>query len=250
MISFNNIGYMGRLGNQMFQYASLKGIASHKGYWYSIPEHDSFDIVNCFKIPPTLPNKNTKTVEPDNTKFDRHFFDNCPDDVDIVGYFQTEKYFKHIEKDIRRDFTFHDKIVEFCLKHKEKFFSNTPIVSLHIRRTDYLTDSNFESLSLNYYLNALKILPKFPVIVFSDDIQWCKENFADDIFTFSSFDNQYLDLCLMTMCDYHVIANSSFSWWGSWLAKSKQTIAPRKWFTGSYSHWNTSDLYLPEWIVL
>lgn len=247
MISFNNIGYMGRLGNQMFQYAGLKGTATHKGYWYSVPSNTS--LSECFKIPETLPNNNHKVVSVDKFEFDEEFFNHCPDDVDVCGYFQSEKYFKHIEKQIRQDFTFHDRIVEECLSYKSSL-PNTQIISLHIRRSDYISDPNFECLSLDYYRNALKLLPNFPVIVFSDDPEWCKNEFKEDSFIISPFTDPFYDLCMMTLCDYHIIANSSFSWWGSWLAKSKQTIAPRKWFAGEFSNWNTKDLYLKNWIIV
>lgn len=248
MISFNNIGHMGRLGNQMFQYAGLRGIASHKGYWYSIPRNNS--LTECFKIPETLPNQNTKSVSVEKSEFDQNFFDTCPDDVDIVGYFQTEKYFKHIEKEIRQDFTFCDRISHICSHYRKSVFSNTELISLHIRRTDYITDQNFECLSLDYHHNALSLLPDVPVLVISDDPTWCKEQFKDKRFTVSLSNNPYIDLCLMSLCDYHIIANSSFSWWGSWLAKSKKTIAPKKWFCGEFSNWSTQDLYLPGWTIL
>ncbi len=248
MISFNNIGHMGRLGNQMFQYAALKGIATHKGYWYSAPSNISLN--ECFKIPETLPNQNYQSVNEERFEFDQDFFDNCPDNVDIIGYFQSEKYFKHIEQEIRQDFTFYDMIYDMCSHYRSNVFSNTELISLHIRRTDYLTDSNFDCLSLNYYNNALKLLPNLPVMIFSDDPNWCKEHFSNDRFTISLSDNSRVDLCLMSLCDYHIIANSSFSWWGSWLAKSKKTIAPQKWFSGEFENYNTKDLYLPEWIVI
>ena len=247
MISFNNIGYMGRLGNQMFQYAGVKGVATHKGYWYSVPSNTS--LSQCFKIPETLPNTNHKVVNVDKFEFDDEFFNHCPDDVDVCGYFQSEKYFKHIEQQIRQDFTFHDRIVEECLSYKSSL-PNTQIISLHIRRSDYISDPNFECLSLDYYRNALKLLPNFPVIVFSDDPEWCKNEFKKDSFIISPFTDPFYDLCLMSLCDYHIIANSSFSWWGSWLAKRKQTIAPRKWFAGEFSNWNTKDLYLSNWIII
>lgn len=246
MISFNNLGHMGRLGNQMFQYAGLKGVATHKGYWYSVPSNTSLNL--CFKIPETLSNTNHKIVNVDKFEFDEEFFNHCPDDVDICGYFQSEKYFKHIEQHIRQDFTFHDRIVEECLFFKNTL-PNTQFISLHIRRGDYIDDPNFECLSLDYYWSALKLLPNFSVIVFSDDPRWCRNQFKDS-FIISPFEDPYCDLCLMSLCDYHIIANSSFSWWGSWLAKSKQTIAPKKWFTGEFSKWNTKDLYLPNWILL
>lgn len=247
MISFNNIGHMGRLGNQMFQYAGVKGIAVHKGYWYSVPSNTS--LSECFKIPETLPNNNHKVVSVNKFEFDEEFFNDCPDDVDVCGYFQSEKYFKHIEQQIRQDFTFHDRILEQCLSYKSSL-PNTQIISLHIRRSDYLSDPNFECLSLDYYRNALKLLPNFPVIVFSDDPEWCKNEFKKDSFIISPFTDPFYDLCMMTLCDYHIIANSSFSWWGSWLSKSKQTIAPKKWFAGEFSNWNTKDLYLQNWIIV
>ncbi len=248
MISFNNIGYMGRLGNQMFQYAALKGIAIHRGYWYSLPSNSS--LFECFNLKTTLPNNNHKSIHCDMFEFDQDFFNTCPDDVDISGYFQSNKYFQHIEDEIRQDFTFKELIVDSCVEYKNKNFSDKQIISLHIRRTDYLTDKNFELLSMQYYKDALKLLPQLPVLIFSDDIKWCKETFVGERFTFSPFTNAFNDLCLMSKCDYHIIANSSFSWWGSWLARSKQTIAPKKWFCGEFSNWNTKDLYLPKWILL
>jgi hypothetical protein len=248
MISFNNLGYMGRLGNQMFQYAALRGISSYKGYWYSIPTNNL--LRECFKISDTLPNQNFNSVRVERFEFDEEIFNSCPDDVDIVGYFQSEKYFKHIEKQIRQDFTFHDRIGDICSHYRKYNFSSTELISLHIRRTDYITDTNFECLSLEYYYNALELLPNTHVIVFSDDPIWCKSHFNNERFTISLSKDPYIDLCLMSLCDYHIIANSSFSWWGSWLAKSKKTIAPRNWFCGEFSNWNTKDLYLSDWIVL
>ena len=247
MISFNNIGYMGKLGNQMFQYAAVKGIATHKGYWYSVPLNTS--LSQCFNIPETLPNNNNVVVNIEKFEFDADLFNTCPDDVDVCGYFQSEKYFKHIEQQIRQDFTFHDRILEECLSYKNNF-KHTKIISLHIRRGDYISDPNFECLSLDYYWNALKLLPNFPVIVFSDDPEWCKNVFKTDSFIISPFEDPFYDICLMSLCDYHIIANSSFSWWGSWLANSKQTIAPKKWFAGEFLNWNTKDLYLPNWITI
>jgi hypothetical protein len=137
-----------------------------------------------------------------------------------------------------------------CNHYRSSIFSNTELISLHIRRTDYLTDSNFDCLSLDYYNSALKLLPNLPVMIFSDDPNWCKEHFTDDRFTISLSNNPHIDLCLMTICDYHIISNSSFSWWGSWLAKSKKTIAPQKWFSGEFENYNTKDLYLPGWILI
>ena len=251
MISFNNLGYIGRLGNQIFQYSALRGIAANKGYWYSLPLH-STDLTKCFKIPETLPNNNTNIVRVETFEFNKHIFNNCPDDIDLYGFFQTEKYFYHIKKQIREDLAFKDQIKEGCNAYFERLNLKEEKIALHVRRSDYITDKNFICLDLQYYIDALKILNNLPVIVFSDDQEWCKKQpiFKDKRFIFSTLYDQYLDLCAMSMCDYHIIANSSYSWWGSWLAQSKKTIAPKLWFTGDYEQWNTKDLYLNDWIVI
>ena len=89
--------------------------------------------------------------------------------------------------------------------------------------------------------------------MFSDDTNWCKQQnlFKDKKFNFASdlsnnFD--YLDMCLMSKCSKHIIANSTFSWWGAWLSGSNDVIAPSKWFKNTEcSKYNTKDLYPPEW---
>ena len=242
---------MGRLGNQMFQYAALRGIAANKGYWYSLPSHQ-IELSKCFKLPPTLSNNNNKTIEIKTFEYDQLFFNSCPDNIDICGFFQTEKYFQHIKKEIRKDFNFKDEIKKLATVFLEQLNANFEKISLHIRRTDYLVDKNFIKLDIHYYIDALKILNNLPVIIFSDDLQWCREQsiFKDNRFTFFDLSDPYVSLCAMSMCDYHIIANSSYSWWGSWLAQSKKTIAPKQWFTGDYKQWNTKDLYLNDWIVI
>ena len=241
---------MGRLGNQMFQYAALKGIAKHREYQYSIPTNTS--LQECFKIPTTISNQNTNFLNVDNFEFDSNLFNTCPDNVDLVGYFQSEKYFNHIEKEIRQDFTFYDRISSICSHYRKNIFPSKEVISLHVRRTDYLTDSNFYSLSLDYYYQSLDLLPDLPVLILTDDYDWCKTKFTSNKFKISKSNNAYIDLCLMSLCDYHIIANSSFSWWGSWLAKSKKTVAPKQWFSpnGKLKDYNTKDLYLPDWILI
>ncbi len=249
MISFNNLGGMGRLGNQMFQYAALLGISSNRNFDYCIP-NSKISLYECFNIPKKFSISNFQITTSKSYEFDFELFENCSDNVDLYGYFQSQKYFIHIENKIRQHFTFNDKIKRLCSGYRNNLFHDSEIISLHIRRTDYLTDPNFGSLTLDYYHEALKMLPNLPVIVISDDPEWCSEHFKESRFTISKSRNQFIDMCLMSLCDYHVIANSSFSWWGSWLAKSKQTIAPKTWFFGEFSTWNTKDLYLNDWILL
>jgi hypothetical protein len=266
MIGFNALGRMGRFANQMFQYASLKGIAKNVGADYCIPYHkesindgignklrtelfDSFDLRVNIGV---LNNGHAPVVNERFFHFDEELFKLCPDHVSLQGYFQTEKYFKHIEDEIREDFTFKDEILKPC---KEMISSVENPVALHVRRTDYLTNSeNHFNLSLDYYSAALKHFDNDRnVIVFSDDPQWCKEQklFSDDRFLVSENTDNRVDLCLMTLCDDFIIANSSYSWWGAWLStnKNKKVIAPFQWFgkTGYTKDHNTKDLIPNDW---
>jgi hypothetical protein len=245
MISFSNLGSLGRLGNQMFQYAALKGLAEHHQVPYNLPLNAP--LYNCFKIPKVC----QKVIEPQIMErfyeFDKELFYHSQGD--LYGYFQTEKYFSHIEDDIRKDFRFCDIIYNTCIHYRTHTLPKE-VIALHIRRGDYLTDPNFVLLDLDYYMNALEYFPDLEVMIVSDDIEWCKKQFKSQRFRFSLSNNPFIDLCLMSLCDYHIISNSSFSWWGSWLAKSKKTIAPKKWFGGDYSLWNTKDLYRKDWIII
>lgn len=120
------------------------------------------------------------------------------------------------------DFQFYDNILEPA---KEVASNWENPVALHIRRTDYVTNANHTVLSLDYYENALNEFDdECEVVIFSDDPDWCinQKLFDSDRFMVSETNNNYLDMCLMTLCKGHIIANSSFSWWGAWLSNSKR----------------------------
>jgi len=262
MISFNQLGNLGRLGNQMFQYASLRGIAANRGFDFCIPPqhafgktdpnvkncstniHTAFDLSKCNKFL-----KSNKVVEESAYRFDEYLFNNCEDNIDLCGYFQSEKYFKHIEDEIRKDFTFKLDVIESC----KEILDNQEYISLHVRRSDYLHLQSFHPVPpIEYYIEALKKLPDLPVFIFSDDPEWCsiRSEFDSDRFLISESNPADFDMCLMSMCKYHIIANSSFSWWGAWLAKSEKVIAPKIWFGPSLIEHDTSDLYCEGWETL
>ena len=260
MISFNRLGNMGHLGNQMFQYASIKGIANKNNTEFCIPETKDFgttynlwsNIDDCFNIKCERAIKNFSQYTESKFNFDENLF-NISGDVDLFGYFQSEKYFKHIEDEIRKDFCFIPEIYDPTIEIFKSIVGNGSAVSLHIRRGDYVTNPNHPIQTLDYYLKALEYFDSdLPVLILSDDTSWCKEQeiFSDDRFLISESDNCYTDLCIMSLCDYHIICNSSFSWWGSWLAKSKRTVAPKNWFGGDCINHNTEDLYLKDWKIL
>jgi len=193
----------------------------------------------------------------------------------LNGYYQSEKYFKHISDVIHKDFTFREEHLEPCKEFMSEFEGQEPIM-LHVRRGDpnlvdprgfkwaYVNCSDQHPVQpLEYYEKALnKFDDNQPVIVFSDSPEWVKEQefFSDERFMISEplekyGDGSYLpyvDLCLMSLCSHAIIANSSMSWWGAWLQTNpnKKIVAPRMWFGSSYSDKNTKDLYCSDWIVI
>ena len=267
-LGFNHIGRLGQLGNQMFQYASLKGIARRNGYEYIIHQNEAVDdgLGNRLRtelFDPFDLEVKSGIIETDkywkepHFHFSEEFLNTCPDNVSLWGFFQTEKYFRHIRDELLEDFTFKHEILEPCREMMSQF--NEPPISVHVRRGDFLINSgNHYNLSLDYYENAISLLPRvydscnLPVLVFSDDPDWCKEQklFEDDRFMISEGNSAYVDMCLMSMCSWHVIANSSFSWWGAWLSDSKKVIAPSKWFGPNNASNDTKDLYCEGWIIL
>jgi hypothetical protein len=260
MIGFNHLGQNGRLGNQMFQYAALRAIAHQHDYEFSIPyseyknEWKDHQLFEAFLL-----NDNLKTgyidgeyYQESQYNYDSDYLNNCPDNVSLFGYFQTEKYFESISDLIRKDFTFKPNIINPC----KEAFGFDKAISLHVRRTDYVQKSkDHPPCSLEYYKEALsRFNSDLPVLIFSDDINWCKEQdiFKPDRFMVSESGWNLIDICLMSMCSHHIIANSSFSWWGAWLSGSDNVIAPSKWFgeSGYTSSHNTSDIIPDRWVKI
>ena len=264
-VAFNHLGKLGQLGNQMFQYAATKGVASKLDVPFMIPNHRQvFDdgignrytilLFDVFKLTSasllgTLRTENY--VQENGFTFNKDLYkidktENCS----LYGFFQTEKYFKHIEKQIRKDFTFKDDIKDECDDLIKQF---TNPIALHIRRGDFVwNNKNHPPLSLDYYKSALDLFDSDrEVIIFSDDTEWCKEQelFADDRFAVAEGGDQFYDLCLMSMCDDFIIANSTFSWWGAWLANRGKVVAPKNWFGETLGH-DTKDLYCKGWKIL
>ena len=283
MLAFNNIGSLGRLGNQMFEYAALRGIAAQHGYEFCIPPEErkgieNYSLHNCFKLSPDRKEGYIEEfgyVQEPHFHFSKELFETCPDNVSLHGFFQSWKYFANVQDEIRKDFTFHEGISEPCKEMMEDLEGQEPIM-LHVRRGDpNLTDPRGFKWSytqcgsmhpvqpVEYYEKALsKFDKKQPVIVFSDSVDWVKEQefFSGDRFMISEPEDKYsdgsftpyADLCLMSLCSHAIIANSSMSWWGAWLQTNpdKMVFAPKMWFGPDYKDKDTSDLYCPKWILL
>ena len=279
MIGFNHLGGLGRLGNQMFEFAALRGIAAEHGYDICIPPAghktiENYSLHECFKldhIPTGFIDGERYSLE-QTFHYNNDLYATCPDDISLYGFFQSWRYFISVEEQIREDFTFHDEILEPC---KEMIESVEEPIMLHVRRGDpNLTDPRGFKWSytecsdqhppqpLEYYEKALKEFPEdVPVVICSDSPEWVQEQemFNPDRFIISIPEDKYddgsyepfIDLCLMSLCSGAIIANSSMSWWGAWLQGGRgKVVAPKMWFGPAYPDNDTKDLYAEGWITL
>jgi len=262
MITFHKLGELGRLGNQLFQYAALKGLALKNGYEVKIPNpqtmtwHGQTSLLDKFNIEceyATQDDMNTLQnlyEEPTWQKYDDKFF-NVPDNTTLQGFFQSTFYFEHIESQIKKELTPKD---EYLNKGKEYIQSlkdehNCEIVSVHVRRGDNMTNGQTELIQAfepgglyeQYFTNAKKVFDgkKMKFLIFtggqrfnednSTDVEWCKNFFKGDEFLFSEGQTQIDDFCRIMLCDHNILSHtSSFGWWAAYLNPNpnKIVVAP------------------------
>ncbi len=248
MITMSNFGSNGRLGNQLFQYAFMFSLSKQNNYEMCLPStninyyqnYKSNSFFDCFESNVSLCQKNIT-----QNKFKEKFFHydinfpNYIDNCDYSGYYQSYKYFKQYKKELIESLKFKQKNT---IK-SELDYSN--IVSIHIRRGDYVNNKTHETFSFEFLNTSKKHFDNKKYLVFSDDIEWCKKMNIGDYYAENN--NDCLDLYQMTLCKSSIIANSSFSWWGAYLSEKEKVIAPKKWFNNNK---NVDDLYCDGWIKL
>jgi hypothetical protein len=255
---------MGGLGNIMFIVSNI--------YSLSIDRHDKYCVSDNTQSCTKRPQESVwlKTIFKDVKKvqgrpkyirkmfrekgFSHQVIPNT-DHFEIHGYFQSAKYFDHNRSHIVKLFTTYKKQIQTKL---DKIFPKTDkeTVSIHIRRGDYVRLAEFHHVQkIEYYQKALSHFQDkdYHFIIFSDDIEWCQET---DLFnqiedkTFITKTTDVQDLYLMSMCNHNIIANSSFSWWGSYLNENdtKKVVAPKIWF-GPKGPQDWQDIYMENWIL-
>ncbi len=287
------IRFMGGLGNQMFQYALLRSLQARGrqvkgslGFYRLHPELMQFCLTDVFqnvriefeedsvfdeiyahwrmikedeeRLKQFLRNYTSCFfwVEQEYGTYDPHVYDtsNCV----YAGYWQTEKYFKHIRNDLLSEFRFPCGEEKYrCFR--ERFLNSVNYVSVHVRRGDYMAEPDvYGNLSLSGYYNRAMDYMRSRVehavfVYFSDDMNWVKNHFSDKDGIFIEADlfedyQMWYDMSLMSCCANHIIANSSFSWWGAWLNErgDKIVVAPGKWL---YDH-RTPDIWCDGWIKI
>ena len=258
----------GGIGNQLFQYAAGFGLAQCCNFIQKLHftnalfcTQRNFELTN-FKIDESnatkkdlanlgVPlNKYSRIIERAKKEFglftnknfiyedqlkNKNDLWHIGDNKYLIGYWQNNRYWQKYEGKLRTKIAFKEKFVKKQEENKKKICINSlPKVGVHFRRGDYVKYG--DSLNLSYYKNAFQLMNakmgKVQYICFSDDINWVKNNFENDHIIYVDFTTSGCeDLYLMSLCDYHIIANSTFSWWGSWLSQNnnKFIIAPNEW---------------------
>ncbi len=180
----------------------------------------------------------------------------------LSGYWQSAHYFKAFEDEIHEQFRFKPPLDSSNEKVVNKIQETAKAVSLHVRRGDYVTNpqtnAGHGTCSVAYYDRALRYIEQRienPVyFVFSDDVNWTQKNIKIDgehyFISHNTGCDSYNDMRLMSLCNHHIIANSSFSWWGAWLnpRENKIVVAPDKWFQNS--KWDSRDHVPASWVRL
>jgi hypothetical protein len=190
--------------------------------------------------------------------FDSSLFNHSGDRA-YDGYFNSEKYFSAIASAIRADFRLKPEYRRSLPAGLLDQINGANSVSLHVRRGDYITRASTNryhgACHPDYYRRAIEEMekrvsdPKW--FIFSDDIEWCRKNLPlPPSAIFVSGLKNYADLALMSLCRHHVIANSTFSWWGAWLNPNpdKIVIAPRHWLNDQ--NIKTTDLLPSAWLKI
>jgi len=251
------------LGNQLFQWAYGYSLARkfNTKVYYDISHYHSEQFLNTqsanrnFSLP-NLINENIplltqealnefqskpQYIIQDNFNFN-HFDYSDNYSYYFSGYWQSENYFKDYRDDIL-------SLIDFNIVTPDNFDKST---SIHIRRGDYLQQQEIHPVcSIDYYKKAINFLGKEGVFnVFSDDIEWCKDNLLFENLNFIDGNSDIYDLKLMSLSSNNIIANSTFSWWSAWLNqnKDKKIVAPENWFGFSVNH-PIDDLVPKSWIL-
>lgn len=266
-----SIEILGGLGNHLFQIAFLLHylkVSRQKDRYRKIVFKNEYDVGNKYQLERKTfwrslfkDQFNIMDVyDYNNIRFDiiygegeHHKFQQLPYELEknilFKGYFQS---FKYIDDDIRKqmiNYLYSNEDIMYNAYDKynliKMYFGDKTqdddMISMHVRRTDYVWDSNYHNnLTLNYYKEALKIAKKQFIVIFSDDIEWCKNNITNNIYEnaiiyFVDVRIVEIEFILMSMFQHNIIANSTFSLWASFISsyENKIVIAPQAWYSNN-----------------
>lgn len=288
------VNILGGLGNQMFQYAlalalqyqckdksevridplAFNGYPIHNGYELKrifnveIPEASISEVMKVaypylnyriWQLCRLLPKRSTMKYEWKSMAYDERVLTDTRDRY-LIGYWQTEHYFRSIRNEILKAFAFPSFTPNSQNETLSEELQQRRSIAVHIRRGDYLKISNTSGIcTINYYKKAITYIQESSspelFAIFSDDIDWCMEQFgaiignADIRFVnWNKGKESFRDMQLMSLCKHNIIANSSFSWWGAWLNQNpdKIVIAPSRWMNSE----GWSEIIPEDWITI
>lgn len=197
-----------------------------------------------------------------------HHFDpailEAPDDIYMDGFWQSPNYFSDIEETLRQEFRIKLPKSPLFNEIAEQIVNNNYSVSLHVRRGDMANNPETNRLhgvcNLDYYQQAIEYISghvnQIHFFIFSDEPEWVKENlrlkFSSTLVSCYESLTDYEEMSLMSLCQHHITANSTFSWWGAWLNPNpdKLIIAPQKFFEAFAYDRSVKDLYPRSWVTL
>ena len=290
-ITMTGLGQSGGLCSQLQTYASLIAVAKANNKKIVFAEGDLkgatvkyhtgedyqtkvrvFDLLDIdYEIVPKsfLDNFVDKQINFHTTTYDTTLFNlNSNTNYNLVGRFDLYTYwYNDIGEDVA-NWNFKNDLQQQAEERmseiKKQLGNNNPTVSVHVRRGDYLLPNHhFAILDSDYYEQAIVQEFWHPMdynfVVFSNDIAYCKEMLSGDNIHFVEptggekvcSDSEKEDLALLSLCDHHIIANSSYSWWGAFLSKNKdkKIVCPTNWLKSYHpSSWINGRYYSPTWI--
>jgi len=294
MITFIHLGRYGRLGNVLWQYAAMRGISLKTKHEFKIPDtrnaehHGQTCLLECFNIQRnylTQEDYNSITHSYKNTtdaqRFDIGAF-NIHGNTDFLGYFQNLKYFEGYEDIIKKELRplreYRHNSADYLKVLRRKIGNHYPIVSLHVRRGDVVSQAgshNFDldTLYKDYFNAAIKEIHRLlgyevNFLVFSggnrgpnlqSDMDWCKETFKDrDNFYYCEGQDDIHDFTIMSLCHHNINCSStSFGWWAAYIngSPNKVVIAPRMYhwiwhLKGIPSSFVQKEFYPSNWIIM
>ena len=270
----------GGLGNQAYQYAFAERLRAEGNEVQFDRSAMDADVARAYKldffnVDILCGQRRGNYVNEGSILYQPEFIKKYAEDTILDGYWQCEKYFLPVEDRVRASLTLRNQPSEQTLQVAREIEACVNPCFLHVRRTDNLSVRGMAFHGIapsSYYEQAAQYIaergPDLTFFVFSDDIEWCKENvrldyptiFVDHNTTGVDCNTEYWltkrndgteheDLFLMSKCQNAIIATSTFGWWGAWLMRNpdKIVIAPKQWFVGNFDEMGR-DIIPQNWI--
>jgi 2-polyprenyl-3-methyl-5-hydroxy-6-metoxy-1,4-benzoquinol methylase len=237
MVSFSQLGKLGRLANQLFQVASTKGIAAANNTTASFP---AWQYEQYFNEPLEHSGANAAVFKEQQY----HYTPIEVDNVDLHGYFQSEKYFA-----TDKPLSFRESFLAPLRAHPA---FKKPTIGVHIRRGDYVGHPEYYQIPIHWYISALLSIPDWKehnIVFISDNIGYAQVHFECLPNAYFIHGSDIEDLATLSLCDKHILSNSSYSWWGAYLSEQKHVIHCGELFRGNYFlNKDIKDFYPERWI--